>query len=167
MKIIIKLLLIIFTFFLNSPPALAVSAAPSSLCEIEGRVINFKNNPANYQTVFLKIDRIQAIDENGVFLCDDKYIENIEERGALFFRGDSSKRTLTKGQKIKANIKFGGDEKLGGNFMSNVNPQDSPNSDIDNINNNNLEPSKKANKNFWVQFKCFFVKLFGKSCLNL
>ena len=162
MNSIIKFLLISSFIFLLSVPALAVPAAPSSLCEIEATVKKIQYNSADYQKLILKVNKIRAVKEAGINLCNDEYIQIIEKDGALFYIGDSPAKSLTDGEKIKANIQFGGDEKLHGNFIKNVEVINTANTD--NIDNGNSTILKKENKNFWFAIRCFFMNLFGKDC---
>ncbi len=123
------------TFFTFVNLALAVSSAPSPICEIVGDVLNVEktttitpplNAPSQkikYYSVRLKIISVSTYQEDDLTknfgTCDSLYSVNSKQE-TILFSDEYSKSPLIKGQQIKGRLHFSGDERFSGIFLSNI-----------------------------------------------
>lgn len=109
----------------------AVPAAPSPNCEITANVLKIEMTGTNtsnesglatflYYKVNLDILEIATYKQEGTRLCDNSYIESAEGSSQILTLNEYNKTKISEGQKIKGKIHFGGDELLGGYFLSDI-----------------------------------------------
>jgi len=129
-----KIIISIFIFIFVSQTVNSVPAPPSPTCEIIAIVLNiqkvgavihkdFVEHPQKlleYYKVKLDILNITTYKQEGVGSCDTSYIEKVEKSGAILTLVEYEKNPIEKGQKIKAKIRFGGDERFSGYFLSDI-----------------------------------------------
>lgn len=115
-------LIIIFicVFILSIPYTVyAVPAAPSQKCRIIANITDLQKGvpTTNFVTLNLQIENSEALDQEGIVKCDNW---SGSGKDALLNINDFNNLQIVKGQKIEADVKFAGDERLHGNFLSNV-----------------------------------------------
>jgi hypothetical protein len=124
-KVSLYLLSLLLTFSFVEKSC-AVPAIPSPTCTIDATILSLKEisklNQASkeyfyYYTVKLKINN-SSIDKQIDDLSCDKFKNS--ETEAILSINDYDKYPIQVGQKIKANIKFDGDERFNGNFLTNI-----------------------------------------------
>lgn len=100
-----------------------VPAAPSVTCSIDAEVFsveNKKTETGEYYLVKVDISNISTFDYSGVGSCDEDFIKTVEKEGIIQQSQGYESNPLIKGQKIKANVSFGGDERFNGYFFGNI-----------------------------------------------
>ncbi|MFA4955045.1 MAG: hypothetical protein WC641_07085 [Patescibacteria group bacterium] len=109
--------------------ARAVPAAPSPTCEITATITSVKKKTSNFKTeqpssesfdyygVRLKIISSSLYAKDGNGLCED--LAKLET-DSIVVPDEYEKTPLKAGQKIKARMHFGGDERLGGYFLTKI-----------------------------------------------
>lgn len=122
MKKILTFLFVITAFFTIFNTSFAVSAAPSPVCSITAKILKVENKINNYYPIVLDITEISTLEQIGDNLCNDSYINFIEKDYgfALLFSDEYKKNSISVGQEITAKVHFGGDERMGGYFLSEV-----------------------------------------------
>lgn len=128
----IAVVTVIFSlFFISVSLVSAVPAAPSPTCEIEADVLGAKktkkitlpiNAPSQeieYYSVNLKILKVSTFQDEGPATCDNLYPVN-SEKETILFPNEYNKNPVMEGQRIKGQFHFGGDERFGGIFLSNI-----------------------------------------------
>ncbi len=107
----------------------AVPAAPSPTCEIIANVLNVEktrtnilgqSSRQNYYSLNLDILNISIHKQEGDFSCDNSYIDSAEKSGQILILDEYNKNPISEGQKIKAKIHLGGDERFNGYFLSDI-----------------------------------------------
>lgn len=129
---VIILILIVGIVFYGVQVANAVPAAPSPTCEIIAKVIKIEktkivtppilqpSDEIEYYRVKLQISEISTYQKEGSRSCDDSYIKTAEESGQILTLKEYDKNPISEGREIKAKIHFGGDERFGGYFLSDI-----------------------------------------------
>jgi len=111
-------------------PQFGVPAAPSVTCSINAEVLGVEKKRTNfpesalsagradfdYYLINVEISNISTFDSLGGGSCDDTLIKIVEDQGIILQSQDYESNPLTNGQKINADIKFGGDEWFHGYF---------------------------------------------------
>lgn len=130
-KLFKKILFAFILFFVFASPTKAVPAAPNPTCEIEAEIqmiekvkkltppLNAPAREVEYYSVNLKITKGSMLKEAGSSSCDNRYPIG-SEKETMLFPNEYDKTTLIKGQKIKGNVHYEGDERFAGIFLSNV-----------------------------------------------
>jgi len=108
----------------------AVPAAPSPTCAISATVLSIQKTKTNiaglgqppredfyYYSVKLKIESSSVFQQEGYGSCDNLINK---EQGSILSLTEYDKSPVSVGQKMNANIKFGGDEWFNGYFLSGV-----------------------------------------------
>lgn len=127
-KIILSLL-VVFALLIFYSDSLAVPAAPSPTCAINATVLDIKKTRKkievnvtlpyyrDYYAVRLKI-------HNSIVFRNEKYgsCDNLinTEKDSILPLSEYDKFPIKIGQEIYANIEFGGDERFGGYFLSDI-----------------------------------------------
>jgi len=124
-KFIISIVVFLATFLLLGK-ATAVPAAPSPTCEISARVnrleLDERTTPADYIVYLDNISDIKTVKQEGTTKCDQEYINNIKGENHFFILSlyEYNKHPISKGDEIRVNVHFGGDEWSGGHFLSDI-----------------------------------------------
>ncbi|MDD5726351.1 MAG: hypothetical protein PHC53_02975 [Patescibacteria group bacterium] len=125
-KIILPALLFLVSGFI-AQIANAVPAAPSPTCEIKAIILSAAKKttnlnrseevPIDYYAVKLKIETSLTYQQDGGGSCEDLVDQ---EANSIVTLSEYKKIPVKAGQEISARIHYGGDERLGGYFLTNV-----------------------------------------------
>ncbi len=125
-KIILPALLFLVSGFI-AQVASAVPAAPSPTCEIKATILNVAKKttnvnrseevPIDYYAVKLKIETSSTYQQDGSGSCEDLADQEVNSVVTL---SEYEKTPVKAGQEVGARIHYGGDERLGGYFLTNV-----------------------------------------------
>ncbi|MFA6466623.1 MAG: hypothetical protein WCV71_02065 [Patescibacteria group bacterium] len=111
----------------------AVPAVPGPTCEITAIISSLEKNIANteeqgqnsrtnfdYYKINLDILSISTYQQRDGLSCDSFDIEQIEQSGQKLSLEEYNNNPILIGQKIKAKMSFGGDERFNGYFLSEI-----------------------------------------------
>lgn len=125
-KIILPALLFLMSGFIVQV-ASAVQAAPSPTCDVKATILNVAKKttninrseelPIDYYAVKLKIETSSTYQQDGSGSCEDLVDQ---EANSIVTLSEYGKIPVKVGQEIGARIHHGGDERLGGYFLTNV-----------------------------------------------
>jgi len=136
-KTILILAFILISSISSVKIANAVPAAPSPFCEIVADVLDVKKVKRKFDLNILEIFKgyynfdlnvieISTSIQEGGMTCDNSYIDLIKQSGGAMLYSDDYNKNLTYigqtyiGQKIKAQVHYGGDENFHGFFLLDV-----------------------------------------------
>ena len=128
---VIPVLLLMMIFIVQF--AFAVPAAPSPTCGITATVVRFDmlrndieglgqppRKDFDYYNVTLNILNISTYQQEGGSSCDNSYIEFAEKTGQVLTLTEFNKNQIQADQKIKAKIRFQGDEWFNGYYLYDI-----------------------------------------------
>lgn len=124
------LLLVLFLLSISYSESLATPPLPPHpICAISATVLNIKKTKeeivfdkphsyVDYYAVRLKIHNSSVIRQSELGVSCDKLIDT--EKDSILTLSEYDKFSIKIGQEVYANIHFGGDERLGGYFLSDI-----------------------------------------------
>lgn len=113
MRVLSKLLIILFLFLLSSFIVVAIPAAPSPSCEIIGEIIKVDKNLFYNNFVHIKIQEVDPVSKNGLEGCERVYPPgNVDIITPM-----PQKNVFSVGQTVKGIVHFSGDEREHGTYF--------------------------------------------------
>jgi hypothetical protein len=101
--------------------SMAVPAAPAPTCQVEARILGMKPMQNGYYRINVSIESISTYEPvESQIKCDESYAEKLGSYGVIVYEAELGRALLKEGDLVSGMAHFGGDERLGGDFLSNI-----------------------------------------------